>query len=270
MMKLVKQTITPKLAEKYLKTNTVNRRVKPNVITKYANEMSGGRWRKDTGETIKISHTGRLLDGQHRLMAVIESGKNIEMLVANDVPDDNFKVIDTGVSRNASDSFRIEGISSYTLIPAIIGLWHVLKKGGRGGGEAHKAPSVIVTLDLYHKRPLFWDATAEKADGWYRAFNRIIYPKIIGALYVIFNEISPEDAEAFWEQLCTGINVKNTTISYLRNKLINDKLSPRKMGRNFKLALIIKTWNYFRKNDTPDGARNLKFDPSKESFPKPI
>lgn len=270
-MELTKKMVTPKMAKKYLENNSINRRLKPNIVTKYANEIAGGRWKKDTAETIKISTKGVLLDGQHRLMAIVEADKAIEMLVATNVPEENFKVIDTGVTRNAADSFKIDGIQNYSLMPAIINMWHILRSGGRGDSyKAYQVPSITTSLELYYERPNFWQDVAHKTTSWYISFNRIINPRMVGGIYVFLHEKNAEDAEAFMEQLTTGINVKNTTISYLRNKLINDKLSPRRLGKNFKIALIIKTWNYFRKKDAPDSARNLKYDPAKESFPFPV
>lgn len=271
-MKLTKTLVTPSMAKKLLETNTSkNRRIKPAVVNKYAKEMAEGRWRKDTAEAIKISEDGALIDGQHRLLAIVKSNKSIELLVASEVPYENFKVIDTGVSRNAGDAFKIEGIKNSNLVPAIISLYNVLKSTGKGASyEADQVPSITSVLDLYYERQNFWQSASNKAVNWYVSFSHIISPKTLGALYALFYDKNQQDATDFMDQLTTGINIKNQTISYLRAKMINDKLSPKKMHRNFKIALIIKTWNFFRKKTELPSSKHLKFDPAKENFPFPV
>lgn len=271
-MKLTKTLITPAMAKKLLETNTAkNRRVKPAVVNKYAKEMAEGRWRKDTAEAIKIAVDGSLIDGQHRLLGIVKSNKSVELLVASDVPNENFKVIDTGVTRNAGDAFKIEGIKNSSLIPAIISLWSVMRSTNKGASyEVDQVPSVTSVLDLYYERANFWQSVSNKSVGWYTSFSHIVSPKTLGALYALFYEKNQQAANDFMDQFATGINVKNQVISYLRAKLINDKLSPKKMHRNFKIALIIKTWNFFRKNIEIPSSKHLKFDPAKENFPFPV
>jgi hypothetical protein len=63
--------------------------------------MINNKWKQDTGECIKISKTGRILDGQHRLKAVILSNCSIYFYVATNIDDSVFDVLDTGKARNS-------------------------------------------------------------------------------------------------------------------------------------------------------------------------
>jgi hypothetical protein len=65
-------------------------------------------------------------------------------------------------------------------------------------------------------------------------------------------------------QLATGNDVTNISISLLRTKLMNDKVSMKKMPQELRLALIIKSWNFYRKNERP---KILKWDSTNEKFP---
>ena len=67
------KVIGPDQAKAYLALNQVNRKVNSADVERYAEEMRMGRWKGVSGETIKISKSGRLLDGQHRLLAIIKS-----------------------------------------------------------------------------------------------------------------------------------------------------------------------------------------------------
>ena len=64
-------TITPNEASKYLANNPANRKINESVVRAMAEDMKAGRWMQ-THQGIAISKTGRLLDGQHRLSAVIK------------------------------------------------------------------------------------------------------------------------------------------------------------------------------------------------------
>ena len=74
--------ITPAMAQHYLdKNHSRNRTIKKRQVEKYCKMMAEGNWNSGNGESIKISDKGTLLDGQHRLMAVIAYGKPVSMMV---------------------------------------------------------------------------------------------------------------------------------------------------------------------------------------------
>ena len=68
--------LTPELATKLLARNTHNRTISSSRIRQYAADMAAGNWAFN-GEAIKVSEGGQILDGQHRLRAVIESDVTI-------------------------------------------------------------------------------------------------------------------------------------------------------------------------------------------------
>lgn len=97
------ELITPNLAEALLETNTENRKLRKSVVERYAQVMTLGDWLL-TPEPIVIADTGRLLNGQHRLNAIIKSGANVRMFVVRNVSEQAFPAIDRGVSRTFSDA----------------------------------------------------------------------------------------------------------------------------------------------------------------------
>ena len=105
-------TVTPEHAEKWLEMNTDNRRIRPSHVRHLAKQMELGRWMLSP-EPIVFSPQ-RLLDGQHRLSAVLMSGCTIEASVALVQNEDVFRVLDQGANRNISD---LSGIPSAVLQP---------------------------------------------------------------------------------------------------------------------------------------------------------
>lgn len=99
-------TITPILAASILqKANTENpRTIRRKVVSEYAADMKAGFWQTThqgiavTGPSINNPET--LVDGQHRLAAIVQSKTTIRMLVTFNSP--QYKKIDFGLKRQLS------------------------------------------------------------------------------------------------------------------------------------------------------------------------
>jgi hypothetical protein len=87
--------VTPASARAMLDANTGNRAIRRAVVAQMARAILAGEWRI-THQGIAIAPCGRLLDGQHRLNAIVEAGIPVLMAVARNVPADSFAVIDGG------------------------------------------------------------------------------------------------------------------------------------------------------------------------------
>lgn len=104
-MKVQTVSVTPAQAISWLKMNKFNRPVRTSYIKNLSEAMKRGEWAV-THQPIAINGT-KLIDGQHRLMAVIASGlPSVKMSVAYDVEADTFDTIDIGIGRKNSDIFR--------------------------------------------------------------------------------------------------------------------------------------------------------------------
>lgn len=106
--------VDPKKAELWLKKNTKNRKVSNRHVSQLANEMKEGKWLLN-GQAIAFSKDGVLLDGQHRLLAVIMSGVTVEMTVAFGVDHpDAFKTYDViSLKRGVAQVASMMGVDTY-------------------------------------------------------------------------------------------------------------------------------------------------------------
>jgi hypothetical protein len=102
------ETITPEIAKAILDNNRTNRNISQKIVKRYAQEMKSGNWQKNY-EPIVLSKSGRLLNGQHRLMAVIASGMSIEMFVIRDA-DESITIFDRGRNRSEYNELQLEGV----------------------------------------------------------------------------------------------------------------------------------------------------------------
>lgn len=105
-MKITQERITPEIAKKYLALNKLNRKLRQSTVDSYANEMAADRW-KITGEPIQFFQNGTLANGQHRLNAVIQSGKTIEFVVIRGLSKDAMSGMDGGAKRSVADFLHL-------------------------------------------------------------------------------------------------------------------------------------------------------------------
>ena len=102
-------TIDPQKAMDLLEIgNTNNRKVSEKYVKRLARDIVDGKW-KLTHAGIAFGPDGTLLDGQHRLWAVIEAGMPVEMYVWLNVDPDSMMAIDCGKTRSMADILNIAG-----------------------------------------------------------------------------------------------------------------------------------------------------------------
>lgn len=101
-------SVTPELAFRWLEGNTHNRPINQRHVERLARDMKAGRWRL-THQGIAFDVTGLLIDGQHRLCAVIEADLPVTMRVFYNEPSENRHVVDTGERRSNLDVLAISG-----------------------------------------------------------------------------------------------------------------------------------------------------------------
>ena len=78
------ELITPDQARQYLAFNTNNRNLRKAHVEKLANDIKNGRWVYNSA-TIVFNGDGTLLDGQHRLAAIIDADTPVKVAVARGV-----------------------------------------------------------------------------------------------------------------------------------------------------------------------------------------
>ena len=85
-MKTTIKEITPQWASQILETrNPQNRKLSERTVSRYANDIMCGNWCL-THQGIAFDENGDLLDGQHRLAAVVKAAKPVQMMVTSGIP----------------------------------------------------------------------------------------------------------------------------------------------------------------------------------------
>lgn len=98
--------ITPDVAAEMLTHNTRNRTMRASTVNQYADDIVNDRF-KTTHQGIAFNGDGTLLDGQHRLAAIVQSGKTVKMMVTYGVDCNSQLVMDTHAKRNLADALSL-------------------------------------------------------------------------------------------------------------------------------------------------------------------
>lgn len=249
--------VTPEMAEKWLEKNSKNRKLSDRVVSRYAQMMSNDQWHYDASP-LRFDTDDNVLDGQHRLWALVESGTTQKFLVVRGLDPRSFVTIDTGKTRSFGDIISIErpglrNVHHLAAVTAMLWRWDQGYRGKqlRATGNVPAAPAETLLnlfesreeeiVELYHSA----QAVARKVPG--------LGATIISLLMSIFNKIDADDAEFFFERLMDGAGLDaGNPILALRNNLLKfastrDRRTnlPTEVG----VALGIKAWNAYRRGD---------------------
>jgi hypothetical protein len=256
--------ITPELAREWLGFNTHNRNLRFRVIRAYAADMAAGNWQWN-GESIKFAKDGTLLDGQHRLAAIAESGTTLDMLVIRGLPNETQETVDGGAKRRFGDVLHLRGERDPLLLAAIIRrvvIWEISPQQGNVRGDY--VPTNAQMLQALEQYPELRDLTRPVS-----AVHCALPGSIIGFCWWVFArcEDAASDVDFFFARLSDGQGlVKGDPIYELRRAADNSKTVRGERSERFLTAIIIKAWNAYRDGATVGlltfrlgGARPEKF-----------
>lgn len=206
------EIITPSLAEEYLKQNASNRPIRANHVRRLAAEMP--TW-KMNGDAIRFSANGRLIDGQHRLAACVESGIAFSSFVVRGLEESVFDTIDQCKVRTAGDIIHIAGEkNSSDMARALTLLWR-LENGALGEASYPNSRERIEVLSRHPNLRISIDY------GVALDVNRIIPRALVAFLHYIGGTIDPVKTKEFLEKLATGANLSpNSPILKFREAAI--------------------------------------------------
>ncbi len=258
--------VTPDMAMRFLEKNKLNRSLTDRHINFLASQMRENKW-LDTGDTLKFDEQGNLLDGQHRLNAIVKSGKTLPMLVVKNVNKKAFEVMDTGKVRTGKDVLSAMKYGHSSLLSSSVKSI-LLYFGGQyshnkiGKSSFSTNPKVV---EFVKKNEEIHEIVAH-IHKIHSKFKLITASHLV-FLYWIFAAKNQNDVDTFFDQLTTGVDLKaDSPIKALRDRLIKEITSKRKMQAREKLALCIIAWNHFRAKKP---VKLIQFTDRME-FPKPL
>ena len=135
--------VSPDAAAAALKFNIGNRSVRQRHVDRLADSIVSGEWQGDHPSPICFSKE-RLLDGQHRLLAIVKSKTTVLAHVRTGVRDELRRYIDTGKVRSLRDRYEFfDEPNENKSASAIITTWHAL--------NGKYAPQVSECIQLFER-----------------------------------------------------------------------------------------------------------------------
>lgn len=247
-----RRLVTPEIAGQLLAKNSKNRTVIKASLRKIEESIRRGEW-VFNGEPIIIASSGRVLDGQHRLMACVNTGVSIDTNIVFGVDESVFETIDQGTSRTVGNVLDIDGEENYnTVAAALKNFWGFCKTGQVydggtwvGGFTAHSArrllnahpeirQSVRMSLKCEHFK--------SKA--------------LLACLHYILSFSNRQFASELVEVIEAGGGDKDRPFHVLREHVIYSRLNRIPMGNR---SLAAKTIRAFNAEVTGEWVKRLQF-----------
>lgn len=257
------ETITPRTAAHWLSMNGPNRGIDRKTVARYARLMSAGLWVLD-GMTIKFDWNGMLLDGQHRLAAVVRSGVTVQSVVVRGLDPASFRSMDRGRLRSVCQTLRMDGVRNGAALAAAALVLHHDEEGALGGSWSLRLePSEVAAIIEAH--PGLSEAVSSVKTGCDRLHCKI---GPIAWCYYRFNDIDKMLAKAFFESLFTGESLRRgDPVFLLRERLVANAGSRTKLSPKDVAALVIKAWNATIEGREMRQLKALRRMDGVESFP---
>lgn len=253
-MKIAYFSITKEQARFWLEKNIENRAINQPRIQSYVAQMNSGQWLEAADPIRFAGNFERLIDGQHRLTAFIQSNlKELPVLVVSELEEKAFTVIDTGKFRSAGDVLKTAGYESPTRTSAIARAVMSMKRNMaafamQGYVLTMSGKSAITNQSVLEFVQNFPDIheVVKQSERWCAKFAALSATEY-GAYYILFSEKNKETAFQFFEQLTMGANLNiGNPIYALRRRLEQDKMTGIKMTGKMRQHIIIYCWNAYR------------------------
>jgi hypothetical protein len=237
--------VTPEMAEILLKFNVKNRVVNTRLVAEHVRTILAGDYLVN-GETIKLSVPQEnglpvLLDGQHRLEAVVQSGKPIRILVVRGLGVDTQATIDTGRKRTSADWLKINGEKEYTTFGAVLTALWKWNTGDRMFNTNPK-PTTLETTQLLGDHPEI-RRSVELGVQVSRGFPDLRRSSLAVCHYII-SQVDTEHVPYFMRLIESGAGLEDGhPVLALRRRASSYRRRKEPMPIRREIGLTLQAWN---------------------------
>lgn len=239
-MKLSTETITPEFAQQLLDGGGNNRPRSEAAVQRYAADMKAGRW-NNNGQGLIFTEDMVLLDGQHRLAAVIASGTPTEFNITVGVDPETFVTMDTGKHRSMSDVLAIEGFKNTVTFASICRTSYGYISGLTINNEFTRG-----TLEGFARKHPYAQEVAAMLEN--SSAGRHIPKGVIGGVLFLANEQHGLDAEVsgFLKGVLRGEGLfRGDPRMTIREWIAASRASRATMRREVVFAGVTRAWNAY-------------------------
>jgi hypothetical protein len=252
--------ITPEAATVFYKHRLRNRYISKTNLQRLMRDIQVGDW-KVTGETIIFDDDDRLVDGQHRLLACMESGIPIKTyVVRGNIDKDAATSIDTGKAKTPGDLLTFSNFDEGHHLAACLRWINRIRTDGMQFERFKLTRDEM--LEFMKDNP---DVSLSLPYG--RFIRQLVVPSLGAALHF---EMAAKDrglADKYFTHLQQGTGEVGSPTFVVRELLIKNKLHRAQLPVHIVAAMLIKAWNLLRTGRT---AKIIRWygDTQNEPYPK--
>lgn len=246
--------------------NHKNRKTNKKIINKYISEFDKNNWNYLNGDSIRISKSNQLLDGQHRLISFVVSNyqdadARYLTFIFFDIDTESHTTIDVGNSRSVSDILKIAGLHNTIKLPEGItekqmesylrALMQIKNKRVESSVNFHKTESI----DMYNKH-------GGVANSFFfirnlGVSNPIIPERLLIGFHYWCSKLDKNLADDFFTKFVKGTNLtEDDLIFQLRDRI--SSMDTQKAKLKIKMLKL-------QQNGSEKGARRINSDSRNDS-----
>lgn len=275
--------ITPAMAAEWLLLNTHNRPIRRAAVATYAADMAAepSRWRY-TGDPIRFavdSHGEQvLIDGQHRLMAIVRAKRTVRMKVIRGFTQEIQRFVDIGNKRILADQLGIEGYEHSKALSRLARRIHAWRATGSPNMRASSASQValrevVIDPETGEVYPL----VAAAAEYAHRHPKGLIPASGLGFLFWLLTPLDPVGAAEFLDRADDGAGLvkepgtglKDPVLAW-RDRIIDQRSTGLKLNDHIAIGYGIIAWNLRVKGRRVQYLRAPSGGITAKNFPQPL
>lgn len=246
-MTVAVETITPDLASWWLQMNTHNRPVNKAHVAMLADDMIKGRWTMN-GEPIQFDREGRVLNGQHRLHAIIKANIPVQILVVRGLQPIAQDTIDIGAPRRMSHILHLNGYTSVRNLAALaVADWRYTNRPDMTWGTTATTPSKVEQLELVNANKTLYAEAISQAQIAHKKAN--VAATAYAGLFVLVSRAGRLDSwESFHAAVCDGVGLTSGDARLTFRNLSmrrQNVLSGASWSQQAMLGMGIKAFNFY-------------------------
>lgn len=263
------ETVTPEKARRWLDERAQNRHMNEERVKKYVGAMERLEWRVN-GEGIIFDCNGQLIDGQHRLAAVVQSGISLPMLIVRGVEPEVFSTLDSGQTRTLGQILKMKGYPYFQNLSSMANNLFMYAAGYDLRTRTHHWPTPQQAIQFIEDNPEIVESTKV---GTLIAVELRCSVLAIGMLHFLATQIDEDgsDVSFFFDALRHGEGLmRGDPIYALRSRLQAEGRGLRRLPSVEQFALGIKAWNAYRRGERVTALRWRAGGASPEAMPSLI
>jgi hypothetical protein len=262
--KRTKELVTPELAAEWLKRIKKNRKINKYRVDGLAHDMERGKFHYN-GVPVCFNNKGELMDGQHRLSAIVQSGKAQMLAIERDLDGEVFDTYDIGLARNTSHYLQMEGYRYSSNVAAAAR--NIYSYVAHGTFEPNNYVTHQDKMDTVRSYP---DIAKYVNSYGLGKVELKLSPSVLATVHVLLKQYagSKKAVDEFMDGVVTGESLPHGDPRLtVRNWIVRRPMSGSTRGwrgRSWSMHVLnqlLQAWNNWRLDEKVHHIKPLKFTP---------